>query len=110
MEAIDIKAKYPKISKMTVEEVIRTEAFKTAFFRLRGTFEKKFGTAQLNRAYDYLKSNGYLSYDKFIVTYIRVIDKECKLSALKRHIINLIGNNAYAQTISYLIEHYDELR
>lgn len=102
----DFRAKYPRIAKMTVAEVVNSDEF-TA--HIQSTIDKNINRLldSHRNAINYLVQNGYFEKEAFKKEYIACLDKESKLSSIKRAIILFIGNEVYNQTITKMIENYE---
>ena len=105
-QPINIKEKYPEIAAMTVEDIVNSEEFGKQYEKAIDAYSPHIREYY---AYRSLLKKGILDIEAFRKEYIRCIDKESKLSFVKRVVVYSIGNDAYARTIKQMMKEYDEL-
>ena len=106
-DADEFKKKYPEIAKMTVAEVVATNLF---VIGLRKAIVNYRATAGNYYAFQSLKYNNTLEPENFRKEYIACMDKESKLSVIKRNIVLAIGNDAYRRTVKQMMDNYDAIQ
>ena len=103
----DFRAKYPRIAKMTVAEVVNSDEFSG----IDSVIDKNMQLLYNHKnAFHSLLKNGYFEKEIFKKEYIACLDKESKLSSIKRAIILFIGNEVYNRTIAKMMDSYDAIQ
>jgi NAD-dependent SIR2 family protein deacetylase len=114
LSAEAMREKYPEIAKLTIAEVVDTEAFRKAaqdkITHLYRTFTKYCEGTKYVYAASFLRlyRDNELSQLAFGTNYIDVLDKQSSLSSTDRAIIKSIGDEVYAKVVAKMIEDYDK--
>lgn len=115
LSAEAMREKYPEIAKLTIAEVVDTEAFRKAaqnkiqHLKLMFKVGAKEGSKYVYGAsFLRLYHDGELSQLAFGPNYIDVLDKQSSLSSTDRAIIKSIGDEVYAKVVAKMIEDYDK--
>lgn len=115
LSAEAMREKYPEIAKLTIAEVVDTEAFRKAaqdkiqHLKLMFKVGAKEGSKYVYGAsFLRLYHDGELSQLAFGPNYIDVLDKQSSLSSTDRVIIKSIGDEVYAKVVAKMIEDYDK--
>lgn len=115
LSAEAMREKYPEIAKLTVAEVVDTEAFRKAaqdkiqHLKLMFMIGAKEGSKYVYGAsFLRLYHDNELSQLAFGPNYIDVLDKQSSLSSTDRAIIKSIGDEVYAKVVAKMIEDYDK--
>lgn len=115
LSAEAMREKYPEIAKLTIAEVVDTEAFRKAaqdkiqHLKLMFKVGAKEGSKYVYGAsFLRLYHGGELSQLAFGPNYIDVLDKQSSLSSTDRTIIKSIGDEVYAKVVAKMIEDYDK--
>lgn len=113
LSAEAMREKYPEIAKLTVAEVVDTEAFRKAaqdkIDSLHRIFKyNDYGRYVYKASFLRLLKAGELSQLAFGTNYIDVLDKQSSLSSTDRVIIKSIGDEVYAKVVAKMIEDYDK--
>lgn len=115
LSAEAMREKYPEIAKLTIAEVVDTEAFRKAaqdkIQHLKLMFKigaKEGGKYVYGASFLRLYHDNELSQLAFGPNYIDVLDKQSSLSSTDRAIIKSIGDEVYAKVVAKMIEDYDK--
>ena len=115
LSAEAMREKYPEIAKLTIAEVVDTEAFRKAaqdkiqHLKLMFKVGAKEGSKYVYGApFLRLYRDGELSQLAFGPNYIDVLDKQSLFSSTDRVIIKSIGDEVYAKVVAKMIEDYDK--
>jgi len=113
LSAEAMREKYPEIAKLTVAEVVNTEAFRNAaqdkIDSLHRVFKyNDYGRYVYKAAFLRLLKAGVFSRLAFGPNYIDVLDKKSSLSSRDRMIVKSIGDEVYAKVVAKMIEDYDK--
>lgn len=114
LSAEAMREKYPEIAKLTIAEVVDTEAFRKAAQDKITSLYHTFTTYCEGTKYVYAASFLRLYHDNelsqlaFGPNYIDVLDKQSSLSSTDRAIIKSIGDEVYAKVVAKMIEDYDK--
>lgn len=109
-DANDFKAKYPKIAKMTVAEVVATDTFSDKFKKVMQNYKDTIlrRPASFYHAFKSLESTGLLNVEDFKKEYVACMDELSNLPVIKRVIVLQIGDKAYNDTVNQMIKDYEK--
>lgn len=103
-EANDIRTKYPEIAKMTVADIVATEAFAKMYQTIISVFKPP---RYYFYAFQSLKKNNTLEIENFRKEYIACLDKHSNMPVIKRVLVLELGKSVYQATVRQMMKEYD---
>lgn len=108
----EIKEKYPELAKMTLGDIVHSDAFAQKFKEAVKQFETFVTLAGGSHNFKrnsliVLDEKGFLKLDIFKAEYLKVLDKNSCLSTQLRQAIAIFGKNIYVEAVKLLMQKYD---
>lgn len=113
MDNNNIKELYPEIAKLTIQDIVSSDAFKLEYDKLIGLGRQKMLTLipresqYINAFNQMMDSKSIYKASDFAKYYIDCLDKVSNLPVSKRVVIYSIGNFVYSNTIKGMMDKYD---
>ena len=109
----NIKELYPEIAKLTIQDIVSSDAFKLEYDKLIGLGRRKMLTLiphesqYINAFNQMMDSKNIRKASDFAKYYIDCLDRVSNLPVSKRVVIYSIGNFVYSNTIKGMMDKYD---